>query len=140
MFLIAGKDPPFTNPNYLFDSNNKNAQHGMTVFSDGRLYQVAPSNGKASVGPLTKPMAITAVYNGANSFILLNSNRGDAGMASPGPVSSIEGLTLGAYAGGFNVSFGGYIAEFALYSRQLSDTEISQLNAYAAKRYGIVIQ
>ena len=140
VFLIAGKDPPFTNPNYLFDSNNKAAQHGMTVFADGRLCQVAPTNGKCSLGPLTKPMAIVAVYNGAGSFVLQNANRSDAGTASPGPVNSIDGLTLGSYSGGFSVGFGGYIAEFALYSRQLSDTEISQLNAYAAKRYGIVIQ
>lgn len=140
IFVVAGKDPPSGSANYLFDSLNGVLQHGVLTQADNQLIQYAGAFGKRAPGVIGKPMSVIAVFNGGQSFILRNANHGDAGNGNPGPNNSVDGVTLGSYAGGSNLGFGGYIAEFALYSRLLTDPEIAQLNAYASKRYGIVIQ
>lgn len=46
-------------------------------------------------------------------------------------------LYLGHQGGGTNGSFSGYIAEFIIYDKGLSDTEISQVGEYLGNKWGI---
>jgi hypothetical protein len=139
VFVVAGKDPKPPTPAYLFDSLTYSAQLAVLVRPDNLLSQYAGTYGATTPGTVSKPMAVVAVFNGPSSFILRNTNHGDAGSASPGPTSYAAGFTIGNYApNGYGL--GGYIAEFAVYSRVLTDPEIGSLNTYASTRYGIVIQ
>lgn len=139
VFVVAGKDPQSAVPAYLFDSLTQKAQLAVLTGVDHRLYPFCGAYGTAAAGLVTKPMSVIGVYNAASTFLLLNSNHGDAGASSPGPNGFAAGFTLGNFDPGV-YGFNGYIAEFAVYSRVLTDPEIASLNAYAAKRYGVAIQ
>lgn len=140
VFVVAGKAPttPVGNA-YLFNSLDPLVQHAVFVQNDNLLLEYAGANGPSATSVLSEPMAIVAVFNGASSFILQSSNHGDAGSSSPGPNKPTAGFIIGNYAAnGFG--FRGYIAEFVVYSRVLSDGEIASLNAYATRHYKIAIQ
>lgn len=139
VFVVAGKDPKPPTPAYLFDSVDYSSQLSVLVGVDNVLRQYAGAYGTPAQGAVSKPMAVLAVFNGASSFLLRNANHGDAGGSSPGANNTTNGFTIGNYAPN-GLGFGGYIAEFAVYSRVLADPEIASLNAYAAQRYGVVIQ
>lgn len=123
-------------PAYLFDSVAA-PEHSTAILTDSYLWQFAGNIGARAAA--VSPMAVISVFNGPSSFILCNRNKGDAGTASPGGFKPGPGFTIGNYQGG-GYPFGGTIAEFAVYSRVLTDNEIASLNMYASQRYGIVIQ
>ena len=139
LFIVAGKDAMPGPTRSLCDSLNPAAQTAIVV-DNNRLIQYAGAYGTPANGVVTKPMTVLAVFNGASSFILRSSNRGDAGMSNPGNNGFAAGLTIGNYSGGGMGAFEGYIAEFIVYSHALNDPEIVSLNGYASKRYGITIQ
>jgi hypothetical protein len=144
MFVVGGKDPMTGSVSYVFDGLDPTTERSLLVWTDGFLRQYAYSPhwvgvfGTPSQHMLAKPMSIIAVYNGASSFVLCNSNSVDGG-SDPGPNKPLPGFTIGNYSGK-NYPLNGYLFEFAVYSRALSPAEITALNAYAVQRYGVIIQ
>ena len=91
-------------------------------------------NGTATTDTSWHQMNVT--YNG--TAISFRINRASDGSASPGTSITTNWLTLGINpcGGSFN-AFDGQIAEFILYSRVLSGTEITTVETYLHGKYGL---
>ena len=84
----------------------------------------------------TAPLSTIAVFNGASSGLYTNSNA-PVQASTPG-TQDLKGIIVGS---AFNITAGlnGSIAEVAVFSSALTQSQASQLSLYCAQRYGITV-
>lgn len=138
---VIGKQTRNAANTYFVDALNPSAQ--VAIYADSSLQShvistvggVDFTNGVAVNVP---SIMIGEVAASGNPYLLAsNSNTGASSTASTGS-ASFNGLTIGDYAG-LGTFSGTNIAEIAVFTRALSQSEIQALAAYAAQRYGITI-
>lgn len=87
--------------------------------------------------PISTPMFIGGIFNGASSSIYATSNL--ASVTGNAGSTARTGLTVGIDGDQTTAPFNGKIAEIAIFNRALSQAEIQSLEMYAAARYGLTL-
>lgn len=125
----------------LFDSNNysarclmgKQATNGIILYA-GTGIDVADPVSAYPVGPAVW----SAVINGSSSSIARNGTVTDSA-GNPGTVGLVDGITIGAQAGGTGEYLTGRLYFLFVIDRLLTGPELAEVEAAAAARCGITI-
>lgn len=102
--------------------------------------------GAGAVGELNQSVTFDTwhvagmVYNGASSFVYLNSRTATAGgTTGTGVNSAFPGIRFGTNSNANGVWLDGAFAEFAAYDRALNGQEVAAMMLYLGAKYGITI-
>lgn len=132
--VISMENPQGQNYGRIFQLGWENSTKIRCISFPGATESGAnPRVASANIADITSPILIigvndtstTSVYMN-NTLLSTNNFPSDAQSARPG--------TFGIYS--VDAGFNGYVAEFGIYSRVLSTSEISTLVNYANNRYG----
>lgn len=133
--LVVGHGANDATNNYFMD-NITGTQCAIIADNGANLQLYDGAALPAGITP-SAPQAIVTVDNGASSKIYANAHTArNSGAAGAG---IITGTTIGNYQGGGAFALTGSIAEIAVWSRALSQSEIDRLLTYAGDCYAITI-
>jgi hypothetical protein len=127
-----------TDISYFLDSTSPTRASLLTT--TGKSLALYTSTGSyappSGAGKVDVPTVIVATFNGSNSSLHLSSNTPRKNL-NPGN-AGLGGISVGAYQNSV-YGLGGVLAEVAIWQGTVDSSNIVRLNAYAEKRYGIVI-
>lgn len=132
--FIVYKNPSFLAGGYIFDGLTGDSGGYFQFGSSPLLYMYAGASFNPITGIVGSYFLATCIFSGTSSKHQRNNSAEQTGNVGS---ASMNGFTLGSYAGGSGYNGNPHVAEVIVMGATATSTERSKVREYVTSRYGI---